>query len=363
MKHKYLIITCLLAISVTTYSQKLTRNSENENPEKIQRVVVAEEVASIKCKWCPEGAVSFKMMKEKYPETFIGITAHVMDVLEVTDYIEGLGSKYMPMVLVNRTGDFFKPTFDKLEEQYLKEIEKEDIASMNISAGYTNQEQTSLHIQMSSIFTSTYATANFRYVVVLTENNVKGDSPDYDQVNIYSGGGQGPMGGFENLPNPVPASQMVYHDVARMIYPSFKGMEDSLPMEIEAGKEITYELTFDIPDNVINLDELEVIVLLIDGKTGEVCNAAKTHNIGEITATTHIESTSVQIYINDKTIHIESTSGNDEALQAEVYTIKGEKIAQSNGVNETIATVSSEGVYVVRVTKGNHTTVKKVIVK
>ena len=54
--------------------------------------------------------------------------------------------------------------------------------------------------------------------MALTEDGVRRVmTSGYNQVNAYAGNALGPMGGFESLPNPVPAAQMVYDHVARVL--------------------------------------------------------------------------------------------------------------------------------------------------
>ena len=58
--------------------------------------------------------------------------------------------------------------------------------------------------------------------VVIVEDSVRGTASGYAQANYYSGGGNGPMGGYENLPSTIPASQMTYNHVARVLAGGFK---------------------------------------------------------------------------------------------------------------------------------------------
>jgi hypothetical protein len=69
----------------------------------------------------------------------------------------------------------------------------------------------------------------------------------WSQSNAYAGGGSGEMGGFEILPNPVPASQMVYDHVARTILPSFTGQSGSIPSSVSMGEvhSYTFSVTVD----------------------------------------------------------------------------------------------------------------------
>jgi len=54
------------------------------------------------------------------------------------------------------------------------------------------------------------------------------------------------MGGYELLPDPVPATQMVYNHVARTIVPSFDGA-NSFPASIANGSQDTINFSFTLP--------------------------------------------------------------------------------------------------------------------
>ena len=66
----------------------------------------------------------------------------------------------------------------------------------------------------------------------------------YNQSNAYAGGGNGVMGGFETLPSSVPAAQMVYDHVARVIAPSFTGYANSFPAVVNSGESHTINFSF-----------------------------------------------------------------------------------------------------------------------
>lgn len=82
----------------------------------------------------------------------------------------------------------------------------------------------------------------------------------------------GEMGGFENLPSTVPADQMWYNDVARTIYPDYYGISGVIPATINDGDHFSYSCSIDIPANVLEKENTELIVLLIN-KNGIIDNA------------------------------------------------------------------------------------------
>jgi hypothetical protein len=116
-----------------------------------------------------------------------------------------------------------------------------------------------------------------RFGVVITEDSLYGTSSGWAQGNYYSGGGYGPMCGFEDMPGTIPAAQMHYDHVARVILDSPYGTQGSLPSEILAGEIHSYNYTYTIPANW-KYDKLHFIGILIDMATGEVLNANSVSN-------------------------------------------------------------------------------------
>jgi hypothetical protein len=130
---------------------------------------------------------------------------------------------------------------------------------------------------------------NYRLALVLTEDGIRGTGSGYNQANAYSGGARGPMGGYENLPHPVPAAQMVYNHVARALVGGFKGMPNSIPAKNPAGSVVSYEFSVDIPPSQ-NVKNMHAITLFIDQSTGRILNAESTpipyfpSSVSELTA-------------------------------------------------------------------------------
>ena len=102
---------------------------------------------------------------------------------------------------------------------------------------------------------------------------------------------------FESLPFVIPADQMYYQDVVRSYFGGFNGMDGSVPSFIEAGKKISYDFSFEIPDNVLIPSNSEICVLLIDDKN-EVVNGMKAEiTTGSTGITNNIENNSERVEI------------------------------------------------------------------
>lgn len=113
---------------------------------------------------------------------------------------------------------------------------------------------------------------DFRLALVLTEDNVYGTTPDWAQYNNYAGGAYGPMGGYETMPNPIPAGAVHYKNVARIASPTPDGLPGMLPSVLTAGN--TYYHT--IYANILpewDLNQLHAKVLLIRHDDSTILNA------------------------------------------------------------------------------------------
>jgi hypothetical protein len=121
-------------------------------------------------------------------------------------------------------------------------------------------------------------TGAYKVACVLTEDGVTGTGSGYNQSNAYAGGNNGAMGGFESLPSPVPAAQMVYDHVARAIAPSFTGQTGVIAATTTVGDNYTANFSFTLPATW-DETEMHIVGMLIDPQ-GKIDNAGYT-NINE----------------------------------------------------------------------------------
>lgn len=230
------------------------------------RVVIAEEGTGTWCGWCPRGAVTMERMEQQYPENFQGIAVHNGDPMTVAVYDNGLGITSFPGAKVDRL-----PVIDPIdiETDFLPQVQIP--ASGFITVGGTwNAADRRLAVSLKYDFQTTI-TGNWKAALVITENDVTGSGSGWNQSNYYANNANGPMGGYESLPSSVPASQMVYNDVARLITPSFAGRANSFASPSNAGDSHTLNFYLDIPAGW-DVNELHIIGLLIK-PNGRIDNA------------------------------------------------------------------------------------------
>lgn len=231
------------------------------------KMVLGEEGTGTWCQWCPRGAVAMEHMAEFYSGYWAGIAVHNGDPMAFGAYdnyfSSAIGNSY-PGGIVDRTVLIDPSGF---EQVFMDRITMAPKVWLENGAQYDEINHT-LEVSVTSNIQQNI-TGNYKLVCVLTENDVTGTTSGYAQSNAYAGGGNGPMGGYENLPSMVPASIMVYDDVARALSPSYSGQANAYGLSADAGDEFVHNFTFTIPllDNgspMWDIDEMNIVAFVMN---------------------------------------------------------------------------------------------------
>lgn len=235
----------------------------------VGKIVAVEEATGTWCQWCPRGAVFMDRLSDKYGQFYAGIAVHNNDPMEVSTYDAGVGTfiNGYPSALVERGSDIDPST---IEAPFLTALTTAPVATMEHSATLVGS---TLTVNVTTTYQQN-GTGPYTVACVLTEDNVTGTASGYAQSNAYAGGGSGVMGGFEALPNPVPASQMVYNHVGRDIQPSFTGTQGTLPTSFTSGSQYTNTITFTL-NSGWDVNEMHIVSLHI-ASDGTIDNAGYT---------------------------------------------------------------------------------------
>lgn len=318
--------------------------------------ILVEEATGTWCQWCPYGFVGMALMNEKYPDNFIGIAVHNGDGMTVTAYDSAL-KKFItgyPSCVVNRKT--VGHPYAELEDLYLAEMAIPSQVGISVEA-YLNEELTKAEITTTARFGYTADNINCRLAYVIIENDVTG----YKQTNGFAGGGAGAFYGWESQPSQV---SVAFDEVARGIYSSFTGITNSVPTSVVEDEPFTHEYSITLPTKIQDKDQLELIVMLLDVKSGQVLNADKVHlepgnAIGKVNATNDLlnivsaENGVIRFNIN--------AEGNSTIA---LYDVNGKQITSStvNGKDEkTISATGLKGVYILKATTPQGAIAKKVI--
>ena len=232
------------------------------------KILVGEEATGTWCQWCPRGAVYMDLLSKKYKNNFAGIAVHNNDPMTLTAY-DAAFTKLItgfPSALADRTS-VIDPS--ALEDDFLKRVVV-DPAGVLVNGAKFNSSTRELNVSVTTTLKQNIS-GNYKIAFVLTEDSVSGTVKGYNQANAYAGGASGGMGGYELLPNPVPAAKMNYDHVARVLAPSFEGFPNAFGASATAGQVVTHNFNYVLP---ATWDENQVhIIGILIAPTGIIENA------------------------------------------------------------------------------------------
>lgn len=235
------------------------------------KIVVGEEATGTWCQWCPRGAVFMDKFATDYNGFWAGIAVHNGDPMVVADYDAGIGGLIggYPSALVDRLGDV-DPS--QMSSDFFTRLQT---APKGVLTNGATWDATTRVLNVSVSTEMMQATnGSYKVACVLTEDGVTGTGSGYNQSNAYAGGNNGVMGGFESLPSPVPAAQMVYDHVARAIAPGFAGQTGIIAATTTVGDNYVANFSFTLP-STWDETQMHIVGMLIDPQ-GKIDNAGYT---------------------------------------------------------------------------------------
>jgi hypothetical protein len=343
------------------------------------KLVVGEEATGTWCQYCPRGAVFMDRLSTTYAGFFQGIAVHNNDPMEVASYDAAIGTLIggYPSALVDRLPDVDPSA---METDFITRIQIAPKA-MIVNGAQWNATNDTIMVSLTTTFAQAVASGNYKVACVLIEDNVTGTGSGYNQVNAYAGGGLGVMGGFELLPNPVPAAQMEYDFVARDIVPSFAGLSNAYTIPAAIGYVKTHNFAFAVSP-AWSKPDLKIVGLFIDN-TGKIDNASST-TINEAITNGYVNGTAVagvnnEQLIDQMTLYPNPTSGistlrfnlaDETEVVVHISTMDGKRISSHNygplqgTQNIEINTQGwAHGIYLVEIAAGNASRVTKLSVQ
>jgi len=334
-------------LEVNGKSNVFANNTKNAEirviSQSFPRKVIMEEGTGTWCGWCPRGTVGMAFLKNKYPDTFIGIAVHNGDPMTVTayvNYMEKFFSGY-PEAVVNRSTDLIGDPYFDSENAYLSEIAQSPIAGIKLSGAFTDANRTAIALKTVTTFGFSLNNANYRLAYVLLENGVTG----YAQTNFYAGGGNGEMGGYESRPSSI--TNMVFDDVARGIYSDPAGISGSIPTTVTEMTPLEHNYTITLPSSIKDKSKLEVVVMLLNANTEVIENADKIVLSGIVDNLPVAKTDVISVTIHDGQLVVHADA---PVQRIDVYNITGQMvISQKTDVNHIPVTHLNKGVYIVKV--------------
>lgn len=341
------------------------------------KIVLGEEATGTWCGWCPRGTVAMDYMSDTYPNFWAGVAVHNNDPMADPVYDAGLnpliGGSY-PNLVVDR-GPANDPS--TAEQSFLQQIVIAPTAYLTNGATY-NSTTRELEVSVTVDYQMA-ASGAWKLGVILTEDGVTGTTAGYNQVNYYAGGGSGPMGGFEVLADPVPAAQMVYDHVGRVISPGFDGLGGLFPASISNGDSYTACFSFTLPA-AWDDTKIHVISFLrnpsgaIDNAGQETIASAVANGLTACTVGVSEElaqGVSFNLFPNptNGVTFIDIINNDNENVNVSIMDMTGKIVAQrAYDVNGTVqlplvTSTLDKGIYIVTLTVGDSVQQQKLIVQ
>lgn len=327
-----------------------------------QKRVVLEEATGTWCGWCPRGAVGLDEIEAAEGSNVIGIAVHNGDPMAVAEHDGNMNVSGYP----SANGDRLLRRFDPGAFQQAYDVLKNNVspADIKVSATY---DATSGEITVTPVITfKTDLTGDYSVSVIAIEDWVHGTESGYNQSNYYANNQAGVMGGYENLPNPVPAADMYYRHVSRgFINGGFDGDATVIPNTVVAETGYTIDYNYSVPSSIA-LGHIQFAVILIDNASGQILNGEKTHGITNIVG---VEEFSSEFTLTPNPTNNVFTLQSSTDIDATVRIVNNLGQVVDTYVNNTLLSGSTydvsnydAGVYFVTITEGNKIATKRLVI-
>ena len=281
---------------------------------------VAEQFTGTGCGNCPSGHVAMHNMHNLYGDQFIGIALHQFnssDPMYNTSY--DLGFTGAPQCMVNRSSGILGP-YEQMPEALKKSLNEIALAEVTVAGTFADEDT---KVNATATVNSLVA-GDYDIAFILTADDLTGTTTSWKQQNYFCKGG-GRYNSQASMPDDLKflwdkGSSYVetYNDV--LIASSYVNSKNkaTLPTLVAYGT-VNSEYSLKMPTKVIlkkalKLDQIYVVALLLDKKTGAIVNAGR----ARVTGSTGIEDV---------------TTGTEATVVAR-YTVNGVQVsAPVKGVN------------------------------
>lgn len=296
---------------------------------------VAEQFTGTGCGNCPSGHVAMHNMHNLYGDQFIGIALHQFNARDpMYNASYDLGFTGAPQCMVNRSSGVLAP-YEQMPEVLKASLDEIALTDVTVTGTFA-EEDTKVNATAS---VESLVAGDYNIAFMLTADGLTGTTKSWKQSNYFCKGG-GRYNSQASMPDDLKflwdmGSSYVetYNDV--LIASSYVSSNNkaTLPTLVANGT-VSSEYTMKMPTKValkkaLKLDQIYVVALLLDKKTGAIVNAGR----ARVTGSTGIEDV---------------TTGSEATVVAR-YNVNGVQIA-----------APVKGINIVKMSDG---TTRKVLVK
>ena len=272
--------------------------------EFVKRSVV-EQFTGTGCGNCPSGHVAMHNMHNLYGDQFIGIALHQFNASDpMYNASYDLGFTGAPQCMVNRSSGVLAP-YEQMPEVLKASLDEIALTDVTVTGTFA-EEDTKVNATAS---VESLVAGDYNIAFMLTADGLTGTTNSWKQSNYFCKGG-GRYSSKASMPDDLKhlwdmGSSYVetYNDV--LIASSYVSSNNkaTLPTLVANGT-VSSEYTMKMPTNValkkaLKLDQIYVVAVLLDKKTGAIVNAGRarvTGSTGIEDVTTGTEATGVARY-------------------------------------------------------------------
>ena len=246
----------------------------------VERIPVVEEFTAMWCGWCPRGMIAMSKLRADYGDKISLIAVHMDDDIAIkpdyNDLLKDLTG--LPAAHIDRYHMGVDPYYGKSDAYGIKKLVEECMDRMPRAQilGSASIDGDILTARSETEFLYTGNGSDFGIAYVLTENGMEDSS--WRQANNFSGNDgyidQDDL--FESwVYDDKFVKDVVYDDVAIAAQGVSKGVEGSVPAEVENGVKLTHSVEFDLSKYAViqDRDNLGLVVMIIDNHTGGIINS------------------------------------------------------------------------------------------
>lgn len=288
---------------------------------------LVEEYSGLWCGNCPEVYVTIKQMQDKYGKDFLPISYHVDDTLQSLGVGEMPREDYgLPDVYIEDRKKGLK--YNNIGKTWLTARRTLAPADIKVKLFWEDKSHKALRAESIVKFVYDDPDANYMLTYAMVEDDMS--DPKWAQRNFFTDYDyEGPYWDLF-CHQPFVVTGLIFDDII-VNFPATRGIAESLPGTIEGLKDYRHSYVLDLKDAtckfvtadnngqslIQNPNKLRIVVLIIDGDTGNVVNSAST-----------VYSADAEEYGNTGMADVDT----EEFTDVEYYSLDGNKL---NGIPES----------------------------
>lgn len=343
-----------LVVTLGNESETINASVQNLAIQTSKKVVI-EEMTGQGCRFCPGGHAAIDWIQKDFPDLVIPVELHTYtgdnlnnDRVQALCY--NLGLQSAPTARVNRGKSVVSPLEIDESGNYVYKnagtwydhvvAELETMAPADIEVTSVSFDGSNCVADVKVTFALDMENANFNLLLELCEDEILGLQTNgyFDTENqpVLGEWGKGGIYGKQTV-------VYSYRNVLRNWEGNtFNGTGGLLPSSIQAGVPYTVQMKVAAPKSIADMAKTHVTAMLIDPESGKILNADRRFTNTD-SGVDGINSDLYTMSVSGRTVSVFYPG----ALNVEVYSLDGVKLASATGSENVTVDVNASGVSLV----------------